>query len=347
GTGIGVLSALIFIILIFLYNRKNVMDKVAKDDSGSVMSYGKIFLMILGVVTPFIISTGVYNLNNFLDKTVYQIIMLRDKGVGEAAVAFDISALAKGTKIANIPIAMASAMATTLIPKLAYHAASKDTQNVKWTIARATKVTMYISIPAAMGIGVLSKAIMRVIFPQKESIDLASHMLIILAVTVMLYGLSTITQAVLQSIGRMHTPIINAAVSIVIHVFIMIGGMHIVPTKYCIYVYAVATILYALSLCILNGIAVKRHVGYIQEVDKTFLRPIICAIVMGALTLGTYYLIFLTLKINIIALLVSLIIGVFSYFVLSIKWHVLGEDELLALPKGETLFKVAQKLRLI
>ncbi|MCR4788632.1 MAG: oligosaccharide flippase family protein, partial [Lachnospiraceae bacterium] len=47
GTGIGVLSALIFIILIFLYNRKNVMDKVAKDDSGSVMSYGKIFLMIL------------------------------------------------------------------------------------------------------------------------------------------------------------------------------------------------------------------------------------------------------------------------------------------------------------
>ena len=126
------------------------MARIAKDDSSSVMPYSKIFLTILGVVTPFIISTGVYNLNNFLDKTVYQIIMLRTKEVGEAAVAFDLSAMAKGTKIANIPIAMASAMATTLIPKLAYHAAAKDTKNVKETIAKATRVTMYISIPAAM-----------------------------------------------------------------------------------------------------------------------------------------------------------------------------------------------------
>ena len=127
----------------------------------------------------------------------------------------------------------------------------------------------------------------------------------------------------------------------------MIAGMHIVPVEGCIYVYAAATILYAFCLCILNGISVKRHIGYIQEVDKTFLRPIICAVVMGLLTLGTYYLIYLTSKINILALLVSLVIGVFSYFVLSVKWQVLGEDELLALPKGEFLLKVATTLRLI
>ncbi len=347
GTGIGVLSALVFIFIIYFYNRKNVMARIARDETKTLMSYPRIFLMILGVVTPFIVSTGIYNLNNFLDKTIYQIIMLKEKEIAESVVAFDISAIAKGTKIANIPIAMASAMATTMIPKLAYHAAGGDTVNVKDTITRATRVTMYISIPAAMGIGVLAKPIMRVIFPQPESLSLASHMLILLAVTVMLYGLSTITQAVLQSIGRMHAPIFNAALSIVLHVIVMVVGMHFVPANKCVYVYAFATIFYAFCLCILNGISVKRHVGYNQEIDKTFLRPLICAVAMGLLTLGTYYLIYLTSGINIIALLVSLVIGICSYFVLSIKWQVLGEDELLALPKGEFLLRVAKKLRLI
>ena len=303
--------------------------------------------MILSVVTPFIISTGVYNLNNFLDKTIYQIIMLREKELGEALVAFDLSAMAKGTKIANIPIAMASAMATTLIPKLAYHTASGDTVNARESIAKATKVTMYISIPAAVGIGVLAKPIMRVIFPQPESLDLASNILRILAVTVMLYGLSTITQAVLQSIGKMHEPIVNAVASILVHVAFMLLGMRIVPAKYCVYVFAVCTIIYTLCLCILNGISVKKHIGYIQEVDKTFLRPVICSMVMGAVIIGVYYALYITSGINIIALAVSLVVGVFTYFVLSIRWQVLGIDELLALPKGKLLLKIAQKLKLI
>ncbi|MCR4990509.1 MAG: polysaccharide biosynthesis protein [Lachnospiraceae bacterium] len=347
GTGMGVLSALIFILIIYFYNRDNVKRRVDSDNTGSVMSYGMIFLTILQVVTPFIISTGVYNLNNFLDKTVYQVVMLRYHQVGESLIAFDLSAMAKGTKIANIPIAMASAMATTLIPKLSFHAASNDSDNIRETIAKATRVTMYISIPAAMGIGVLSKAIMRLIFPQPESLDLSSHMLIILAITVMLYGLSTITQAVLQSVGKMSTPIINAAISIVIHVAIMVIAMRIVPSEYCIYVYAGVTIIYSLCLCILNGLSVKKYLGYVQETDKTFIRPLICAIVMGLLTGSIYYVLYLTVKINIIALVVALFTGVFSYFVLSIKWQVLGEDELLTLPKGKTLLKIAKKLRLI
>lgn len=347
GTGVGVLVALIFMLCIYFYNRKNVTARIKEDTTQEVESYGQIFKTILLVVTPFIISTGVYNLNNFLDKTIYQHVMMDLKGIGESMVAFDLSAVAKATKIGNIPIAMASAMATTLIPKLSSHIAKEEYQTAREAIAKAQRVTMFISIPAAVGIAVLAKPIMKVIFPQKASLDLASHMLILIAVTVMLYGLSTITQAVLQATGHMNTPIINAAIAIVIHSVIMVVLMMVLPDECEVYAYGIATIIYSLCLCILNGISVKKYLGYEQEIDKTFLRPGLSALGMGALTFGTYWVVNYYTELNIIALLVSLCMGVFSYGVFALKWQVVSEDELRSLPKGTLIVKIAKKLSLI
>ena len=93
-----------------------IMKQVARDYHQEEDSYGEIFRTILLVVTPFILSTGIYNVNNFLDKTIYQKLMMTVMDLKESIVATDLSAIAKGTKISNIPIALASAMATALIP---------------------------------------------------------------------------------------------------------------------------------------------------------------------------------------------------------------------------------------
>ena len=53
--------------------------------------------MILMVVTPFILSTGIYNINNFLDNTIYQRIMMDYRKLDEAVVAMDLSVVAKGS----------------------------------------------------------------------------------------------------------------------------------------------------------------------------------------------------------------------------------------------------------
>lgn len=347
GTGVGVLSALLFMIIVYIKNHKEMMQKIEADDTKSVESFGYIFKTILLVVTPFIISTGVYNLNNFLDKTIYQQVMMGIKNMSEKDVAFNLSAMAKATKIANIPIAIASAMATTLIPRLSSHIAMGEKDSAREDIKKATKVTMYISIPASVGIAVLAKPVMRIIFNQKESLDLSSNALIIIAITVMLYALSTLTQAVLQSIGHMNTPIINAAVSIVLHSVLFIVLLRVLNDEYSIYAYGIATIAYSLFLCILNGISVKKYLSYNQEIDRTFIRPIACALVMGVMTYFTYFGLYTLTGINIISLFVALIVGVLTYFVLSIKCKSITEEELNALPKGRLIVKLAMKLKLI
>lgn len=347
GTGVGVLAGLGFMLLVYFYNRKYIISRVESDTRSEIMPYGEILKTIFLVVTPFILSTGIYNVNTFLDKYIYQWIMLGDKGIEEASVAFELSAFAKATKISTIPIALASAMAATLIPRLSGLFATENHEEARRQIGRGIKVTMFIAIPAAVGIGVLCKPVIQAIFPQKASLDLASGMLIILAVTVILYGLSTLTQAVLQSSGHMNIPIINSAVALVIHAGLMILFMKLLPPTAAIYIYGAATVLYSLILCILNGLSVRKYIGFRQEWDKTFLRPLLCSLVMGAVAFGVYYGLMAWTKLLYLSLLAAVILGAIVYFVMAVKWRCVEEDELASMPKGGLLVRICRKLRLI
>lgn len=343
GTGAGVLTGLLFMAAVYALNRKTIHRRIERDTSHTDESYADIFKMIIMVVTPFILSTGIYNINNFLDNTIYQQIMINVKNLGEAAVAIDLSAVAKGTKISNIPIAMASAMATALIPGISSDFVQGDLEKVRNKVAKSVKVTMLISIPAAVGIGVLSRPVMMVIFHQPASLDISSILLSCMAVSIIFYGLSTLTQAILQSVGRMKTPIINASAAVIIHAGIMILLMMFLDEKYCLYSYVFSTVLYSLILCVLNQISVHRYLTYQQEMDKTFIRPILASIVMGAAAFGVYQGIYYLCGINIISLAIAVLIGCGLYFILIIRWNAVTEEEMRSMPKGYLLIKIAKK----
>lgn len=347
GTGAGVLVALLFMLGVYALNRSTIFKKIKRDKTEHVDTYKEIFKMIILVVTPFILSTGIYNVNTFLDQKIYQNISLLVQHKAEVDVSFDLSAMAKATKIANIPIALASAMATALIPGISSDFARDDLNGVRTKVAKSVKVTMFIAIPAAVGIGVLCKPCTQLIFPQKASLQISSIMLAMLAVTIVLYSLSTLTQAVLQSIGKMNTPIINALIALVIHAAVMIAGMLNLPAEYSLYCYAGTSVLYALLLCVLNGISVRRYLKYQQEVDHTFLRPILCAVAMGVVAFWVYYGLYQILPVNIVCLGLAIGSGCLIYFVLVIRWNAITEEEMRGLPKGTLLIRLAKKMRIL
>lgn len=346
GTGAGVLASLLFLIFVFFRHKKRIEAKVAADTTHNVDSYKDIFKLIFQVVTPFILSTGLYNVNSFMDKSFYQVILMNTRKVEEAYVAFDLSAYAKANKIANIPIALAAAMGIALIPQLSAYMARNDLKMTRVQIAKAIRVTMYVSIPAAVGLGVLARPVMKVIFPQPASLDLASGMLIVLSLTVVLYGLSTLTQAVLQAVGRMNAPIVNASIALVIHAALLVALLYFGKVEHSLYYYGIATIVYSLVLSVLNGISVRKYLGYEQEISKTFVRPTICSVAMGIVVYVLYKVIYVYTNINILALFISVAAGAFIYFVLSLRWKVITEDEMRALPKGAAFVRIAYRLKL-
>ena len=343
GTGAGVLIGLLFMLGVYALNSKTIRRRIKRDTNHVDESYGDIFKMILMVVTPFILSTAIYNINNFLDNTIYQQIMMGVRKVEEAVVSTDLSVVAKGTKISNIPIALASAMATALIPGISSDFAQGYIDGVKKKVAKSVKVTMMISIPCAVGIGVLSRPVMMVIFPQPSSLDISSILLSCMAVSIIFYALSTLTQAILQSIGKMNTPIINASVAVVLHAAIMILLMLFLDEKYSLYYYVFSTVLYSFILCVLNQISVHRHLHYSQEVYRTFLCPILASVLMGAAAFGVYHGIYYLCKINILALAVAIAVGAAIYFILIIRWKAISEEEMRSMPKGYVLIRIARK----
>jgi stage V sporulation protein B len=86
-------------------------------------------------------------------------------------------------------------------------------------IGQAMRFTMIVAIPSAVGLAVLARPIVTMLF--KGEVDMAVNMLQIGSVSVIFYTMSTLTNGVLQGINRMQVPVRNAAISLVMLCFCM------------------------------------------------------------------------------------------------------------------------------
>ena len=354
GTGAGVVIALLFMAVIYMMNRKMIKRRAAYDRTETQESYWDIFKLMMAVVTPFILSTCIYNLTTSLNQTIYLKMMVKYKEIDVIAATTELGIFSsKAVTISNIPIALASAMSAAIVPTIASTYAQGSVKQTKKKVAYAIKVTMLISIPAAVGIGVLARPVMMVLFPQLESLELASRLLMGLSATVVLYGLSTLTNAALQGIGKVNTPVINATIAIVIQTAVLVSILYY--TDWGVYGVMTATVLYSFFMCVLNNIFMKKYLGYKQEIDKTFARPVFSAVLMGAAAYGVYegmgYVLALFMEsayfMNLIAFATAALIGAMLYFVLVIKLKAVKESDLRGLPKGKMIIKVARKMKLL
>ena len=71
GTGAGVLVALLFMTAVYALNRRVIHRRIRRDRHSEVDSYGEIFRTITHVVTPFVLSTAVYNLSGTVNNALY------------------------------------------------------------------------------------------------------------------------------------------------------------------------------------------------------------------------------------------------------------------------------------
>ena len=85
GTGSGVVVALLFMAVIYMMNRKMIKRRIEYDKTATTESYSDIFKLMMAVVTPFILSTCIYNLTTSLNQTIYLKMMVKFKEMGEIA----------------------------------------------------------------------------------------------------------------------------------------------------------------------------------------------------------------------------------------------------------------------
>lgn len=359
GTGAGVLTALLFMMTVYRINYKMFKKRRERDKTTEELSFIQVFKMIITMVTPVILSTCIYNVSSFTNLQFYSEIGEKIKGYTESQITTYYGYYSgKANPITNIPIAFATAMSIAIIPTISgsYEKGNKKETNEK--IASGIKTAMLISIPAAVGMAVLAEPIVYILYPQRDSLAIVAKLLQIMAPSVVFYGLSTITNGVLQATGYVNKPMTHAFIALILQTAVLILLLLYTPVD--IYGMAIVAVLYSLCVSILNGLTLRKKLQYRQEIIKTFLLPLAASLWMGLLAFLLYKginMVLLWLNIqeqgemnwmnNCICLVISVFIGILSYFSLIIKFGVVSKKELLGMPKGNKIVKIAEKLHLI
>ena len=347
GTGAGVLVGLLFMLGMYGLNRKLIRKRIRFDRHEQTDSFLSITKMITMVVTPFILSTAIYNLSGTVNNAIYTKILPTIKQLNSVERYTNWGIFAgQSLTVSNIPIAFATAMAAAMLPSITQLAAEKKEEEAKIKIGLAVKSTMLISIPSAVGLLVLAKPVIYLLFPRSdEVVSLAAKLLMTLSPSVIFYALSTLNSSILQGLGKVNVPIINAGIALVIQT--AAGIVLLLYTNLDLYSMAIINTLYSGIMSLLNQLSVRRTIGYRQEFIKTFFIPFLASLFMGAVTWVVYEGLFLLTDSMRISLIPAVLIGAVVYFVMLILLRGVTETELRSLPKGYLLVKLAKKCRLL
>lgn len=343
GTGAGAVAALLFVLFVFAIYRPVYKKMMAKDPGRKKETYGTVFSVLFLTIIPVLLSTTIYNISTILDMGIFNQIAEHQGYKEETFNAMWGIYSGKYKTLVNVPIALASSMAASSVPSLSTAYAARDISEVKRKVSQTIRFTMVITIPCAVGMGVLASPIMQLLF--HDSRELPARIMQIGAVSIVFYALSTLSNGILQGIDRMKAPVKNAAITLVLHIGVLVVLMYCFDLN--IYAVVWANTFFSFLMCILNGAAIRKYLKYRQEIVKTFLIPGIASVIMGGAVYGVYQLMIKTIGHNAIATITAIIIGVIVYAVFLLLMRGLSERELRAFPMGGTLVRIAKKLHLL
>lgn len=354
GTGAGVLIALLFMIFCFRRSKEGRKAEILSDVTGKEEKY-RIFLRdTVLVITPFMLSGVIMNLTTSLNQTIYMRMLIDLKGAGETATTTLYGIFSnKAVVISNIPISIATAVSSAIIPGISAAYARRDETGARRQVGNAIRITSIIAIPSAVGLAVLARPITMLMFPQMESLELASSLLSLLAVTVIFYSISTITNAALQSIGRMNLPLVSAGIALVVQTVVLVLLLRF--TDLDVRALVLVSILYSVMIFAVNQYYLRRFLGIRQDVRRDYLQPLVCAALMGAAAKAVYYLVSMAAEpvenlpkgfyfCNLAATAAALLAAVLVYGYTMVRSGTIRRKDLLSMPKGQSLVRLMEKL---
>ncbi len=349
GTSMGALAGLVFIIIIFiLYRRRNFKKELRRQKhvgAAEVEPFGPTIKILLLTIFPILISTTLYNLVSIVDQGLFKNLAIMQGNAADSVSLWWGVYSGYYRVLINVPIAISTAIATSMVPALASAFARKDHEQVRHRIGLAMRFIMIIAMPCAVGMAVLARPIINMLY-NTTSDALAALLLQTGAISIIFYSISTLSNAVLQSIDQMRIPIRNAVIALAANVAAVPICLFVFHMN--IYTMIVGNIVFSLVMCILNGLSVHKYSGYSPQIRKTYVLPAIASVLMGVIVYVVYFLLHrFVISSNTICCIIGIVVGIVSYAVILLLVKGITEEELESFPRGTMIIRIAKKLRLL
>ena len=271
-------------IIAYMLIRPRIKRRIKREGhKHRVDTNGYIVKMLLRTAIPIIAGTAVFSITNLADMVM---VMGRLKVAG---FSYDESLILYGqlsgkyVTLTTLPVSITTAMATATIPSIAASVRLNEKENVKRKMSLTFRIAMILSIPAAVGIGVLGDPIIRMLFPDA---DKGGNLLTVGAISIIFLAICQMITGILQGIGRLDVPvkgaILGAIAKIILNYFLIaIPSVNVlgavISTTGC---YAVASIYNLVSFARITKVKLDYKGGIIK--------PMAGSIVMGIACFGIY-----------------------------------------------------------
>ena len=343
GTGIGALAGLIVVVFAYMLIRPALISRVKKDARNKyVETKGEIAKILISTAFPIIAGTAVFSITNLIDMNMVTRILESTGFSHEQAGELYGQLSGKYVTLTTLPVSISTSLATAAIPSIAASMRLKEKETVKRKMNMTLRLSMIISIPAAVGIGVLGDPIIKMLYPKYPG---GGILLTVGSVSIVFLALCQTVTGILQGIGRVGIPVIGAimgAVAKVVLNYILISHPQI---------NIVGAVLSTTGCYITASIFNLFMLSYITRVKPdlmgSIVKPLIGSGVMGLACYSFYYFIYLFYPKNTIATLVSVFMGVLVYGLVMLLIRGISEEDLQTMPMGRKMIGLCKSIGLM
>lgn len=315
GTSIGALIAVIY--LVYIYNIYGVEREAKnKQDPNLRRLKGKeIARTLFKYALPITLSTGLQNLGNIIDMLTVSNRLVDTAGFSQnAANALYGYYSTRYKTLYNVPMVFITSLGYMVLPAISKAYVLKDKKEIKSKINFSMRITYLLSIPAAVGLALLSENIYNYIFP-----DSTGYMMMVIGAAVIpLMGIVLIQNVILQSVSQFYYVLFTLGLSIIVKFTLnmsLVGNPNI-----NIYGAVIAgMVAFSISL-ILNHFRMRKTLKMKLSIFKYAVKPLLASTYMGIGIFVTKFILSLFLDLNgigtvlgILILLLIIAIGGFMY----------------------------------
>lgn len=343
GTTSGALVSLIFLLIIIAVFWPSFKKQAKKDRGRNVDSYKDILHIIVLTIIPVLLSTTLYNLSGLLEQIIYKnMALIVDIPKAEVKVVWGVYS-GKIRLLLNVPVSIAASVSASMVPSLTGAFTNDNMKLVRRKTNIAVRFVMMLALPCAVGMGVLAKPILMLLF--HEISPMAVHMLQLASFTIVFYSMSTLTNGILQGIDQMRIPVQNAIIALICQVIIAISLMYFF--RLGIYGILISNIAYSVIMTFINSYAIRKHMRYRQELRKTILLPGFASVIMGVAVYFCYKGMHSLIAYNPLDTFVAIITGIIVYGFLIVVLKGVNKEEMQSMPMGGKLSRFFTKIHLM
>ena len=336
GTGIGALFGLISIVFIYLIKRKNIRKNFDMSTK-SYRSKKDICLEIIKTSVPIIVGTAIFSLTNLIDMKMVMTCLKKNFNERQANILYG-QLTGKYVVLTTLPVSIATAIATAIVPNIASSFVLKDFDKVKQKINTALRLSMIFSIPAAVGMGVLGKQILIMLFPEYPG---GEKLLMVGSISIIFLALAQTVTGILQGINKLHTPAIAAFCGALVK--IPLNYFLITNAKINVLGAVISTIFCYVMVSIVDLTVMSQEIKFLPDINGFFVKPVLASGIMGIACYFAYNLFYFLFRKTNLALLIDIFIAILVYFVFLFLFGGIKKEDLKLIPVGNKIIDLMNK----